>query len=126
MITNLTYQLIIKVLIRSNSCDLHQKMSQTELFWLSYDSSKSENFMKMTKKTVIITNISAESSIQLIWYLPHFKSTQDGIICTKNCAEQTYLDVVMMVWSFLILVYLYPFVQKCTQKMKFWILKANE
>jgi hypothetical protein len=56
--TNSTYQLFTKVLIRQNSCDLHQKMSQTELYWLSYDSSKSENFMKMTKKTVIITDIS--------------------------------------------------------------------
>ena len=97
MITNLTYQLIIKVLIRLNNCDLHQKMSQTELFWLSYDSSKSENILKMTKKTVIIANISAESSIQLILILPQFKSTQDNIICTKKCAEQTYFDEVMVV-----------------------------
>ena len=48
------------------------------------------------------------------------------MICTNKYAEKSYFDVVMMVWSFLILVYLYPFVQKFTQKMKFWILKANE
>ena len=80
----------------------------------------------MTKKAVIITDNSAALSIQLIWCLPRFKSTQDSIICTNNYAETSYFDEVMVVWSFHILVCLYPFVPIYTQKIDFWILKANE
>ena len=38
--TNSSYQSYTKVLIRSNSCDLHQKTSRAELFWISYGDSK--------------------------------------------------------------------------------------
>ena len=48
------------------------------------------------------------------------------MIYTNNYAETSYFDEVMVVWSFLILVYLYPFVLKYTQNINFWILKANE
>ena len=67
-----TNQLFAKVLIRSNSYNLHQNPCRTELCWRSYGGSKFENFLKMTKNPIIFINISAASSVQVNLYLPHF------------------------------------------------------
>ena len=47
------------------------------------------------------------------------------MIWTNKYAEKSYFDEVMVVWSFHILVCLYPFVPIYTQKIDFWISEAN-